>query len=223
MVREMTAPQADVEAAYQKHARRYDLALKLYGLIGLRIRKYRTRAIDLLNLKAGDHVVDLGCGTGLSFEQLIERVGTNGRITGVDISAEMLRCAAERVQQAQMANVELVRADVAEYVFPADVNGVLSIGLFGYIAERDAVLERVAGALVDGGHVVVVDGKRPHAWPSWLFRAFVRLSRPFGVTGAYFDAQTRASLQRCFSITTLESVYGGLIYIASGVKRSASE
>lgn len=212
----MTLPKADVEAAYQTHATRYDLALRLYGLIGLRIREYRARAIALLNLKAGDHVVDLGCGTGLSFEQLLQSIGPYGRITGVDISAEMLRCASARVQRAQMKNVELVRADVAEYVFPRDVSGVLSTGVFGYVSERDAVIERIARDLMPGGHVAIVDGKRPEAWPAWLFRAFVRVSRPFGVTEGYFEARTWESLQRWFARTTFESVYGGLLYIASG-------
>lgn len=207
-----------VEAAYDKYARRYDFALKLYGLIGLRIHEYRARAIALLDLKPGDHVVDLGCGTGLSFQQLAEHVGADGRITGVDISGEMLRCASERVRRAQLNNVELIRADIAAYEIPRDAKGVLSTGVFGYVSERDAVIERIARDLAIGRRVVIVDGKRPDAWPSWLFRAFVRVSRPFGLTQAYFDARTWESLKRWFPRTTFESVYGGLLYIACGWK-----
>ena len=80
----------EIRDVYGRHAQRYDLALRLYRLIGLRADTYRTRAVELLSLKPGDSVVDLGCGTGLSFPLLLDKIGPQGRLTGVDISAEKL-------------------------------------------------------------------------------------------------------------------------------------
>jgi len=128
----------------------------------------------------------------------------------------MLRCARERAQRERWMNVELVHADIADYVIPERMNGVFSTGVFGYVTERDAVIERVAHTLVPGGCAAIVDGKRPTAWPEWLFRMFVQVSKPFGLTEAYFDARTWTSIERWFTRTTFQSVYGGLIYIASG-------
>ena len=80
-----------VEDAYQKNAKTSDLAVKvLYPLIGLKIGKYRKKAVEHLNLNKGDLVVDLGCGTGLCFPLLMEKIGPNGKLIGVDISTEML-------------------------------------------------------------------------------------------------------------------------------------
>ena len=43
-----------VEAAYQRQAKHYDFAMKLYQLMGLRMQEYRARAVELLHLKRGD-------------------------------------------------------------------------------------------------------------------------------------------------------------------------
>ncbi|MFQ5933789.1 MAG: methyltransferase domain-containing protein, partial [Dehalococcoidia bacterium] len=49
-------------------------------------RQLRILAVSRLALEPGDVVLDLGCGTGLSFEYLEEAVGPDGRIIGVDVS-----------------------------------------------------------------------------------------------------------------------------------------
>ena len=87
-----------VESAYDLHAKNYDFAVKLYRLIGLNIEEYRLRAVELLQLKQGDFVLDIGCGTGLNFGPLIQRIGPKGRIIGVDLSSKMLACAKERIK-----------------------------------------------------------------------------------------------------------------------------
>ena len=56
----MTISKELVEAAYQKQARNYDFAVKLYRLMGLHIEEYRSRAVELLRLNKGDCVLDLG-------------------------------------------------------------------------------------------------------------------------------------------------------------------
>jgi demethylmenaquinone methyltransferase/2-methoxy-6-polyprenyl-1,4-benzoquinol methylase len=196
--------------------------VKLYGLIGLPIEKYRSRALELLQLKRGDCVIDLGCGTGLSFHLLMNAIGKEGHLVGVDFSSEMLACAQERVKRANWENVQLVHADIAAYDFPTDVNGVLATGVFGYVIERDRTIEKISKALVPGGRLVILDGKRPERWPLWLFKFFVWCSSLFGVTEDYFDSHTWESVERFFENPTFEEGYGGLIYLSSGVVFSRS-
>lgn len=205
-----------VEAAYERQAKRYDAALKLYQLVGLRINDYRARAVELLNLKRGDCVLDLGCGTGLSFPLLVEAIGPEGRVIGVDISATMLACAKEKIERAHWTNVHLVHGDLAQYNFPQSVNAALSIGVFGYVPERHRVIEKLAQVVVPGGKIVIIDGKRPDRWPPWLFKLFIWCSSPFGLTPEYFDGRTWESAERFFQDTTFEELYGGLLYISSG-------
>lgn len=205
-----------VEAAYQRHAGSYDIAIKLYRVIGLNLDEYRLRAVELLRLSPGDVVVDLGCGTGLNFGPAIDRIGPRGRLIGVDFSSEMLERARKRIERAGWSNVRLVHSDIAAYDFPERVDAVIATGVFGYVRERDQVVKAVSRALVPGGRVAIVNGKRPDAWPSWLFKLFVLILRPLGITEEYFDSRTWESVERYFRDSTFEEHYGGMVYICSG-------
>jgi demethylmenaquinone methyltransferase/2-methoxy-6-polyprenyl-1,4-benzoquinol methylase len=187
----------DIKAKYRRQAKRYDFAVQLYRLLGLRIKAYRLRAVELLRLTRGDCVVDLGCGTGLNFDLLIERIGPEGRLIGVDLSPDMLAGARERAQRSGWSNIEFVQSDIAAYDFPEGINAVLSTGAFGYVTEYARV-------------------KAPERWPLWLFKLFVRLSRPFGVTTEYFDHPCWEPVERFFQEVQFEERYGGLMYISSG-------
>jgi ubiquinone/menaquinone biosynthesis C-methylase UbiE len=48
------------------------------------------RAVDRLAPEPGQSVLDVGCGTGLSFELIEEGIGPAGRLVGVELSPEML-------------------------------------------------------------------------------------------------------------------------------------
>lgn len=215
----MKISKKQVEEAYQKNAKIYDLAVKVfYPLIGLKVGKYRKKAVDYLNLGDGDFVVDLGCGTGLCFPLVMERIGPNGKLLGVDISTEMLSIAEERVESAGWSNIELIHSDIDEFEFPAEINGLISTGVFGYLGERTKVLEKIYKSLVNNGKVVIIDGKRPQKWPSFLFKIFVKLSSPYGLTESYFDNDTSEIVSRLFQNVRFEEMYGGLIYITTGEK-----
>ena len=211
----MALSKKEIRSSYDSAARYYDFALKLYGLIGIR-KAYRLRAVKLLRLQRGDCVVELGCGTGLNFPPIFEQIGPEGRLIGVDLSPKMLACARERFKRAGLKNIELVQSDIVEYNFPEGVNGVLSTGVFGYIADYDRVIRAASHSLVPGGRLAIMDGKRPERLPSWVFNLIVRLSRSFGVTSNYFDKRTWESVERYFRETAFEQMYGGMIYISSG-------
>jgi demethylmenaquinone methyltransferase/2-methoxy-6-polyprenyl-1,4-benzoquinol methylase len=98
--------------------------MKAYNLVGIRIAEYRRYAVELLNLNKGDRVVDLGCGAGLSFSEIVERIGPEGHLTGVDMTEGMLTCTRERCVRAGWHNVELVQSEIVSYEFPEKVDAV---------------------------------------------------------------------------------------------------
>jgi demethylmenaquinone methyltransferase/2-methoxy-6-polyprenyl-1,4-benzoquinol methylase len=110
-----------VVKAYRKYAENYDLAVKLYRFLGLKIGKYRKMTVDSLELSKGDTVVELGCGTGLNFSLVLESIGSEGKLIGVDITDKMLDQARIRVKENGWNNVELVQSDTSDYDFPKEL------------------------------------------------------------------------------------------------------
>ena len=53
-------------------------------------------AVDLLQVVEGDHLLDVGCGTGGAVRALAQLVGSTGRVVGVDNSATMIAAARQR-------------------------------------------------------------------------------------------------------------------------------
>jgi ubiquinone/menaquinone biosynthesis C-methylase UbiE len=208
-----------VQAMYQSGAKHYDFTTILFRLIGLRMKAYRLLAIKKLSLQRGNCVIELGCGTGLNFPFLMEQIGPEGRLIGIDLTPGMLDIARERVERSGWKNVELIQSDIAVYDFPEGTNGVLSTGLFGYIPEYDRVIKAASQSLVPGGHLSILDGKQPENLPSWLFKIVLKLGGPFGYTPEYFNVRPWESVERYFKETSFETRYGGMIYILSGTAR----
>jgi demethylmenaquinone methyltransferase/2-methoxy-6-polyprenyl-1,4-benzoquinol methylase len=206
----------EVQAMYQSGAKYYDFTTLLYRLIGLRMNRYRSLAVKLLRLKRGGSIIELGCGTGLNFPLLVEQIGPEGRLVGVDLTPGMLERARERVERSGWKNVELVQSDIARYDIPHGVDGVLATGVFGYVAGYDRVIKAASEALVPGGRMVILDGQQPRNLPAWLFKVVLRLGRPFGFTPEYFNVRPRESVERYFQETSFEEMYGGLIYLSCG-------
>lgn len=212
----MAISKENVREMYQSGAKHYDFTTTLFRLVGLRIDAYRAQAIDKLSLRPGDCVVELGCGTGLNFPLLMEQIGPEGRLIGIDLTSGMLDIAWSKIERHGWKNVELIQADIAAYDFPEGVNAVLATGLFGYIPEYDPVIKTASQALVPGGHLVILDGKQPENLPAWLFKIVLKLGEPFGYTSEYFNVRPWEAVERYFQETSFEQKYFGMIYISSG-------
>jgi len=77
-----------------------DLAAKAWAevadLLDIQLSPLGLRAIEALSPQIGEAVLDMGCGAGQSVLQLEDRVGTSGRVTGVDIAPPLLEVARRR-------------------------------------------------------------------------------------------------------------------------------
>jgi demethylmenaquinone methyltransferase/2-methoxy-6-polyprenyl-1,4-benzoquinol methylase len=206
----------EVRDLYDKRAGIYDLALWLYYLAGIRMGHWRRLAVQALKLQPGDTVVEIGCGTGLNFALIEEKVGGQGKIIGVDISEAMLERARERVHSAGWQNVELACCSAADYRFPDRVDGILSTGALTFEPEFDKVIEEGTKALAPGRRWVVLDYKMPNNWLRHLAPLLVAITHPFGVSLALTERHPWESVQRHLRHTRMQELYGGFVYIVFG-------
>ena len=201
---------------YRKRARRYDWTTLLLYVAGFRHWAYRKRAIESLALKQGDTVVELGCGTGLNFSLLQEQVGPGGKIVGVDLTDAMLDGASARIAATGWSNVELVRSDAADYVFPAKVDGILSTFALTLVPEFDEVVRKGAAALSPAKRFVLLDFKRPTGW--FMDKAApvlaALLTGPFGGTIEMASRKPWLSMEKHLSLIQFTNLYLGGAYIA---------
>ncbi len=103
--------------------------------------------------RAGEHVLDIGCGCGASTIELAERVGGAGRVVGVDISTAMLEHA--RMRALSVPQAETLCADAARFSFPAE-SFDLMFSRFGvmFFGAPAAAFAHLRGALKPAGRIV---------------------------------------------------------------------
>ena len=164
---------------YRRKAKHYDITSRFYPAPGYPQQAQRLRAVQALNLRPGDSVVDIACGTGLNFPLIEEMIGPNGRIVGVDLTDAMLACAQDRIETNGWSNVSLVQADAADFDFRTEVDAILSTYALSQVRECADVIAHGAAALSGGGRWVVLDLKVPANTPRWLARLGTAAVRPF--------------------------------------------
>lgn len=159
-------------------------------------------ALDLLSVRAGEEVLELGPGAGRALLSLAREVGAPGRVCGVDLSPGMLRRSRERLLAAgQTRRVALLCGDAAYLPLRASSMDA-ALALFTLeILEREALARALAECrrvLRPGGRIVVVAlSERGHSlvgraydqararYPRWLNCRPIRI-RPL-LVGAGYD------------------------------------
>ncbi len=125
-------------------------------------------AIARLHPDSGEHVLDVGCGTGTTSLELAGLVGESGHVTGVDVSAPMLDEALRRAAEAGLANVSFVVGDAGDHQFePRHFDAAFSRMGIMFFAEPGAGFTNLRRALRPGGRLTFVCWRSP-AENSWV-------------------------------------------------------
>ncbi len=137
---------AAARALYGWRAGSYELQLAPYEFI-------RRMAIEHLQLRPGQVVLDLGCGTGMSLPLLREGVGPSGRVVAVDQSPEMLALARLRTQRAGWGNVVLQCEAVESALLPRLADAAL-LHFTHDILQSPQAMEQLLRHLRPGARIV---------------------------------------------------------------------
>ncbi|MCC7547625.1 MAG: methyltransferase domain-containing protein [Burkholderiales bacterium] len=128
--------------------------------------RQRREILDALALASGERVADLGSGPGLLAQDMLGRVGAQGSVEGVDLSADMVALAQQRCAAA--ANARFRTGDVARLPYEdARFDVAVCTQVYEYVEDVDAALRELHRVLRPGGRAVVVDTD----WASCVWNA----------------------------------------------------
>jgi SAM-dependent methyltransferase len=122
------------------------------------IKPVRQKAVDLLNLKAGDRVLDVGCGLGGSFPYLVHAVGQSGQVVGVEISPEIGVSARRRIAKNGWRNVQLIEAAGQDVDLTGPFDGLLMFAAADVYGSEEA-LENIFPHLRENARVAAFGAK----------------------------------------------------------------
>jgi len=138
-----------VRAAYRRWAGVYDL---LFGGVSMAGRR---RAVAAVNRLPGERVLEVGVGTGLA----LPHYGRGKRITGIDLSSDMLALARRRVAARGLSHVEALREMDAEATDFADASFDIAVAMFvaSVVPNPRRLHAELQRVVRPGGHILFVN------------------------------------------------------------------
>ncbi len=210
------APRAPLDAdavrnAYRRWAGIYDVVFG--GVSGAG----RRRAVAAINALPGTSVLEVGVGTGLA----LPHYRGDKRITGIDLSAEMLAVARRRVADERLNRVDDLLEMDAEAMSFADGSFDIAVAMFvaSVVPHPRALLSEMRRVVRPGGQLLFVNhfrAERGARW--WIERTMAPASRRLGwhpdfAMETLLDAQERAAARIAgvppFGLFTLVSLRNG--------------
>jgi ubiquinone/menaquinone biosynthesis C-methylase UbiE len=143
---------------------RYDLLVGSSDTVLFRgqVREMRQRAITLAHLAPGEQVLEVGCGTGTLALEVARRVGTTGRVVGIDPGAQQIARARAKAARRHVP-VEFQIGVIEQLPFPDQTFDVaFSILMMHHLptgVQRQGLAE-IARVLRPGGRLVIADFTR---------------------------------------------------------------
>ena len=145
-------------AYYQGRARWYDWTNRLAALLrGVSAMKERRKAVDRLELRPGQRVLEVSVGTGTNVALLGKVVGPEGRLVGLDISRAMLNRCRQKLRRQDVA-ANLVEGEAAHLPF-ADraFDAVFHHGGLAEFGNKATAIEEMVRVARTGAKVVICD------------------------------------------------------------------
>jgi SAM-dependent methyltransferase len=109
-------------------------------------------------LEPGERVLDVGCGAGTDSLVAAQMVAPDGRVTGIDMTPQMLAKARRAAGEMGLDNVEFAEAEAEQLPFPDEsFDVIVSNGVIDLIPDKDAVFSEFRRVLRPGGRIQLAD------------------------------------------------------------------
>lgn len=109
-------------------------------------------------LKNGETVLDVGCGAGTDLLIAGRRVGSQGRVIGIDMTDPMVELARKAAHNAGLANIDVRKGDATALPLDNDsADVVISNGVLNLVPEKERAFAEIVRVLRPGGRVQMAD------------------------------------------------------------------
>jgi len=129
--------------------------------LGVQHLVWRPRAMDSwrrAGFKAGQHLLDVGCGPGYATLDLASIAGPDGRVTAVDRAPRFLKHAEGAVEAAGLVNVDFVERDLNASELPrVDADGAWCRWVFAFVSTPRQLLQSIGASMKPGGTLVIYE------------------------------------------------------------------
>ena len=116
------------------------------------------RLIEMLKLKGGDVVADIGVGTGYIARRISRKIGNTGIVYGVEIQQEMLDILAEKMAEEGIMNIKGVLGTITDPKLPPNsVDLAIMVDVYHEFSHPYEMMRNISSALKVGGRVVFVE------------------------------------------------------------------
>jgi SAM-dependent methyltransferase len=117
------------------------------------VARWTPQLVEIMNLRAGERVLDVACGTGVVTRELPARVGQAGRVVGLDVNAGMLAAARAAVPT---GSIEWLEGNATSMPLPdATFDVVVCQQGLQFLPDKLAGLGEMRRVLVPGGRLVL--------------------------------------------------------------------
>jgi phosphatidylethanolamine/phosphatidyl-N-methylethanolamine N-methyltransferase len=162
-----------VKTAYRRYAGFYDF------IFGRLCEPGRRKAIDLVNNRPDQRILEVGVGTGLA----LPMYRSDATIVGIDLSPEMLGKAHARVARNELGNIEaLIEMDAENLEFDdSSFDCVFAVYVASVVPNPERLVAEMQRVCVSGGDIVVVNHfASDSGFLSWIEKATASLARIIG-------------------------------------------
>lgn len=171
----------ELEAARQKAATTYNAAADFFDHPANSFwARYGRGTIERLELKPGERVLDVCCGTGASAIPAAEMVGPSGSVVGIDLAENLLELARCKAKQQNLTNLQFRSGDITQLAFETgSFDAVICVfGIF-FVPDMTSALIELKRVLRQGGKLAITTwGPRLFEPANTAFWNTVRNFRP---------------------------------------------
>jgi predicted methyltransferase len=149
---------ADSQSAPRKTSKPYTGDLSIFEDKDRDKKLQVQRVMDILGIKEGTHVADIGAGSGWFAIRAAKRVGSTGIVYAVDINPEAITYINQRIQRDGIGNIHAILSGEDDPTLPKNsVDSVLLLKTYHEIAHPVLLLKNLRSSLRSGARVGVID------------------------------------------------------------------